>query len=99
MLDGCTVHIWRVESVQTAVCLPLYTSYVLPIHRLGNPTSHQLIQPCQHFDFNMNNMSTPGSAKYAAKDFTTIFLYHATLKSFVVVITIIKGKVLTKDEL
>ena len=93
MLDGCTVHIWRVESVQTALCLPLYTSYVLPIHRLGNPTCQQLIQPYQHFNSNMNNMSTAGSAKYTAKDFMTIHLYHATLKSFVVVVTIIKGKV------
>ena len=93
MLDSCTVHICRVESVQTAPRLPLYTSYVLPIHRLGNPTWQQLIQPCQHFDSNMNHMITPDSAKYAAKDFTTIHLYHATLKSFVVVVTIKKGKV------
>ena len=93
MLDGCTVHIWRVESVQTAVRLPLYTSYVLPIHRLGNPTCQQLIQLCQHFNSNMNNMSTAGPARYTAKDFKIIHLYHATLKSFVVVVTIKKGKV------
>ena len=94
MLDSCTVHICRVESVQTAPRLPLYTSYVLPIHRLlGNPTCQQLIQLCQHFDSNMNHMITPDSAKYAAKDFTTIHLYHATLKSFVVVVTIVKEKV------
>ena len=93
MLDGCIVHIWRVESVQTAVRLPLYTSYVLPIHRLGNPTCQQLIQLCQHFDSNMNNMSTAVSAEYTAKDFKIIHLYHVTLKSFVVVVTIKKGKV------
>ena len=80
MLDGCTVHIWRVESVQTAVRLPLYTSYVLPIHRLGNPTCQQLIQLCQHFCSNMNHMSTAGSAKDAAKNFMVIHLYHATLE-------------------
>ena len=96
MLDGCTVHIWRVESVQTAVRLPLYTSYVLPIHRLGNPTCQQLIQPCQHFNSNMNNMSRPGSAKYAAKDFTTIHLYHATSKSLLLWSQLKKGKL---DEL